>query len=79
VAHASPGHSWKGRRGRELKDERGDETRERFVSIASDMIWVVSKRFVEATASCENAIRPRECAGIKVGIVFGGVMLALET
>jgi hypothetical protein len=36
------------REGGDIEDERGDETRGRFVLIASDMIRVVSSRFVEA-------------------------------
>jgi len=56
----------------DIEDERGDETRGRFEFIASDMIRVVSED-VEATTGVGVQYGR---VGIKVGIVFGGMMLA---
>ena len=48
----------------DIEDESGDETRGRFVLIASDMIRVVSERISRGNCGCGSAMRPRECVGI---------------
>ena len=59
---------WAGCREGDNGDARGDETRGRFVLIASDMTRVVSERMVEeTTGGCGSAMRPRECVGIRRG------------
>ena len=56
---------WVGCREGDIGDARGDETRGRFVLIASDMIWVVSEGMVDATTGVgANAVeRMREYWG----------------
>lgn len=56
----------------DIADARGDETRGRFVLIASDMTRVVSERMVEETMGVVV-----QCGRENVW-VFGWVMLALE-